>query len=55
VLAPLGVIVTLLPLHIVLDEIEPNATVGVVFTVTVRVKLVAAVLKQPKELVPLMV
>ena len=55
VLAPFGVIVTLLPLQIVLDDIELKPMVGVAFTVTVLVKLLDEVLKQPKLLVPLIV
>ncbi len=52
VLAPAGVMVTVLPAHIVLELIEPIVTVGVGFTVTIKFKAVVDEFKQPLVFVP---
>ena len=53
--APVGVIIEVLPLHIVFELTEPSATVGVDPTFIVRVAFAAEVLTQPVALVPLTV
>ena len=55
VLAPFGVIVTLLPLQIALLLILAKPIVGVALTVIVLVKFVAEELEQPPALLPLIV